>query len=339
MDDDATSTSSSTLSYGQVIARNSGGTALPISHESQSTHADNPPKRTLEDIREQTASTIAVRAVRESETIDGSKVGVFFTLDRAADRQFLKLIASYLQRLLLLKPYLFILGVPSKGPVLTGSPLLICGSSDRAVESAGLLVRSKFLSRVESERFDSVRTQWVAMVRDLESSSFDGTALWDVVCKAARSPIDPLVPPPGSRNISQILTDARARLERLTPKRAYEELTDTARPWPVVLVDIRPEAQRRAEGEIRGAIVVERNVLEWRFDPQCPHRLPLAHRYDLQVIIFCQESYTSSLAAASLHDLGMLNATDIIGGFAAWKDAGLPLEVEIAPSVAPSYED
>ncbi|EMD35718.1 hypothetical protein CERSUDRAFT_84825 [Gelatoporia subvermispora B] len=339
MDDDASS-SSSTLSYGQVITRHSIGNALPIPDTSQSSQGDAPLPRTLEEVRDQVANTIAVRTLRNAQTVDGSKVGVYFTLDRASDGQFLRLIASALKRLLILqkKPYLFVLGVPSSGPVLSTSPLLICGSSERAVESAGFLVRSKFLHRVESERFDAVRTHWLARVRDLASSSYDGAALWDAVSKAARSPIDPLVPPPGSRSISQILTDARARLERLTPQQAFEALTDTVRPWPVILVDIRPEAQRRVEGEIEGAMIIERNVLEWRFDPQCPHRLPVADRYDLQVIIFCQESYTSSLAAASLHDLGMLQATDIVGGFAAWREARLPLKVEIAPSIAPSSE-
>ena len=81
---------------------------------------------------------------------------------------------------------------------------------------------------------------------------------------------------------------------------------------------------------------MERNVLEWRFDPRCAHRLPIADRYDLRVIVFCQEGYTSSLAAAALHDLGMLNATDIIGGYAAWKDAGLPDEVEMSSTAPPT---
>ncbi|KAJ2981925.1 hypothetical protein NUW54_g10812 [Trametes sanguinea] len=131
---------------------------------------------------------------------------------------------------------------------------------------------------------------------------------------------------------------ARARLQRITPPACYEELQDTTLMWPVVLVDIRPEAQRRQFGSITGALIVERNVLEWRFDPRCAYRLPIADRYDLRVIIFCQESYTSSLAAASLHDLGLLNATDMIGGYAAWKEAGLPDEVEVS-STAPPTED
>ena len=90
-----------------------------------------------------------------------------------------------------------------------------------------------------------------------------------------------------------------------------------------MLVDIRPAAQRAAEGEIPGALIVERNVLEWRFDPASDARLPQAG-YDLQVIVVCSEGYTSSLAAAALQDLGVRHATDLDGGFRAWKAAGLP---------------
>jgi rhodanese-related sulfurtransferase len=88
-----------------------------------------------------------------------------------------------------------------------------------------------------------------------------------------------------------------------------------------IVVDIRPAAQRAAEGELPGALVLERNVLEWRLDPSSEARLPVAD-YDLQVILVCQEGYASSLAAASLQDLGLHRATDVIGGQTAWR--GLP---------------
>jgi rhodanese-related sulfurtransferase len=88
-----------------------------------------------------------------------------------------------------------------------------------------------------------------------------------------------------------------------------------------VLVDIRPAAQRAAEGELPEAVVIERNVLEWRFDPSCEARLSYA-AYDLEVIVVCQEGYTSSLAAAALQELGIWRATDLIGGYAAWRRAG-----------------
>lgn len=125
--------------------------------------------------------------------------------------------------------------------------------------------------------------------------------------------------PAGSRGIDQILAEARARLRRLEPEEAHLAYRRGA-----PLVDIRPAAQRAANGEIPGALVVERNVLEWRFDPRSAARLPIASRYDLQVIVFCQEGYTSSLAAAALQDLGLHRATDVAGGFAAWRLAGLP---------------
>jgi rhodanese-related sulfurtransferase len=134
--------------------------------------------------------------------------------------------------------------------------------------------------------------------------------------------LDPLVPPPGSKSINDILETARSSLTRLPPQTAFQLLSPPHSP-PGVLVDIRPFHQREAEGTIAGALIIERNVLEWRFDPRCDARLPLANRYDLRVIIFCSEGYTSSLAAKALQELGLWNATDIIGGYKAWKKEGL----------------
>ncbi|MFF0153525.1 rhodanese-like domain-containing protein [Micromonospora sp. NPDC005203] len=127
------------------------------------------------------------------------------------------------------------------------------------------------------------------------------------------------VPPPGSRGIDEILDAARARLDRLDPERAHLAYRTGA-----LLVDIRPAAQRAAHGMVPGSLVVERNVLEWRFDPRCPARLAQAVDYDVPVVILCQEGYTSSLAAAALQDIGLHRATDVAGGFAAWRIAGLP---------------
>jgi rhodanese-related sulfurtransferase/mannose-6-phosphate isomerase-like protein (cupin superfamily) len=122
--------------------------------------------------------------------------------------------------------------------------------------------------------------------------------------------------------VDRRLAAARARLRRLAPVQAREALAGP----DTVLVDIRPEGQRATEGTIPGALIVERNVLEWRFDPGSPARLPTAIRSDLQVIVFCSEGYASSLAAADLHEIGLWRATDIIGGFQAWKAMGLPTE-------------
>jgi rhodanese-related sulfurtransferase len=131
----------------------------------------------------------------------------------------------------------------------------------------------------------------------------------------------------GALSIEQVLSAARARLRRLSPDEAYEAVAKTE----AILVDIRPESQRAIEGSIAGALVVERNVLEWRFDPASSTRLPVATDHDLQVIVFCSEGYTSSLAAAALQDLGLWRATDLVGGFHAWRATGLPI---VPPSKA-----
>jgi rhodanese-related sulfurtransferase len=99
-----------------------------------------------------------------------------------------------------------------------------------------------------------------------------------------------------------------------------------------VLVDIRPAWQRQADGEIPGSWVIERNHLEWRLDPASDARLPWVSGYDHRVIVFCQEGYTSSLAAAALLDLGLSRSTDLVGGYRAWAEAGLPT----APAAAHS---
>jgi rhodanese-related sulfurtransferase len=127
-----------------------------------------------------------------------------------------------------------------------------------------------------------------------------------------------VLPPPSARSVDDLLAEARSRLVRLTPRQAAERVTGGA-----LLVDIRPAAQRAAEGEVPGALVVERNVLEWRFDPASDARLPEAG-YDLEVVVLCSEGYTSSLAADALRSLGLLRATDVVGGFRAWAAAGLP---------------
>jgi rhodanese-related sulfurtransferase/mannose-6-phosphate isomerase-like protein (cupin superfamily) len=125
----------------------------------------------------------------------------------------------------------------------------------------------------------------------------------------------------GASGIEQLLSAARARLRRLSPDEAYGAVAKTG----AIIVDIRPEGQRAIEGSIPGALIVERNVLEWRFDPASSARLPIAADYDLQVIVLCSEGYTSSLAAASLQDLGLWRATDIVGGVHAWRETGLPI--------------
>ena len=125
--------------------------------------------------------------------------------------------------------------------------------------------------------------------------------------------------PSGARSVDDLLAEARTRLVRIGPHEAAARVAAGG-----VLVDIRPAAQRAAEGEVPGALVVERNVLEWRFDPASDARLPVARDYDVDVVVLCSEGYTSSLAADALRSLGLHRATDVIGGFVAWAAAGLP---------------
>jgi rhodanese-related sulfurtransferase len=120
--------------------------------------------------------------------------------------------------------------------------------------------------------------------------------------------------------IDDLLDAERRRLLRLTPGQAAAALRQDA-----LLVDTRPVEQRRRDGVVPGALVVDRNVLEWRLDPTSPYRLPQVHSLDQQVIVLCNEGYSSSLAAASLQRLGLRHATDVVGGFQAWRAAGLPV--------------
>ncbi|KNX39376.1 rhodanese-like domain-containing protein [Luteipulveratus halotolerans] len=119
--------------------------------------------------------------------------------------------------------------------------------------------------------------------------------------------------------IDAVLDDSRAGLDRVSPQTAYDALGEGA-----LLVDIRPVAQRAAEGEVDVPVLhIERNVLEWRLDPASDARIPQADNGS-RVIVLCQEGYASSLAAESLQRVGLPDATDVIGGFRAWREAGLP---------------
>ena len=120
--------------------------------------------------------------------------------------------------------------------------------------------------------------------------------------------------------IEELLAKARERLRRVTP----EEAAQAAERGDAVIVDIRADSQIEEDGGVPDAKRIPRNVLEWRLDPACEHRDPDLASYDRRVILMCNEGYQSSLAAATLKDLGIENATDMIGGFQAWRDAGLP---------------
>ena len=123
------------------------------------------------------------------------------------------------------------------------------------------------------------------------------------------------------RTVDDLLREARAILERITPEQASAELDGGA-----LLIDVRTETQRATNGGIPGAVPIGLNVLEWRLDPASEWRIQQATDHDVRVIVCCQEGYSSSLAAARLQSLGLHRATDVIGGFEAWRDAGLPVE-------------
>ena len=149
------------------------------------------------------------------------------------------------------------------------------------------------------------------------------TAVLDTLADTLVDPVVTVRPsaerPHGARSIDDLLADARSRITRVTPLEAAARVAAGG-----LLVDIRPAAQRHREGWVAGALVVERNVLEWRFDPTSDARLPEATGYDVDVVVLCSEGYTSSLAADALRSIGLRTATDVVGGFQAWVAAGLP---------------
>jgi rhodanese-related sulfurtransferase len=120
--------------------------------------------------------------------------------------------------------------------------------------------------------------------------------------------------------IDELLAAARTRLCRLNPAEALAAMHGGA-----ALIDIRGDSQIARDGTIPGALVIARNVLEWRLDPASHHRHPHAPGLEDRVVVLCDEGYQSSLAAATLQELGFVRATDVIGGFQAWRGAGLPV--------------
>jgi rhodanese-related sulfurtransferase len=126
--------------------------------------------------------------------------------------------------------------------------------------------------------------------------------------------------PAGARSIDELLAQARLRIDRVPPAEVAARLAAGA-----LLVDTRPWEQRSRDGAVPGALVVDRNVLEWRLDPASPDRLPQITGYDLELVVLCNEGYSSSLVADTLRTLGLTRTVDVIGGFVAWAAAGLPV--------------
>jgi rhodanese-related sulfurtransferase len=135
--------------------------------------------------------------------------------------------------------------------------------------------------------------------------------------------------PQSRTTIHDLLEHSRKRLDRLDPEAAARAVSER----DAVLVDVRSDAQRAADGAIPGACFHARNVLEWRVDPASSHHDPeLSRDLDRVIVVVCDEGYQSSLAAATLQDLGFANATDLVGGFQAWRAAGLPVEAAPPPA-------
>ena len=126
--------------------------------------------------------------------------------------------------------------------------------------------------------------------------------------------------PPGARTVDELLVQVRARIDRVHPEEVPARVARGA-----LLVDTRPWEQRVRDGAVPGAVVVDRNVLEWRLDPASPDRLPQVTGYDLEVIVLCNQGYSSSLVADTLRTLGLVRTVDVIGGFEAWSAMGLPV--------------
>jgi rhodanese-related sulfurtransferase len=120
--------------------------------------------------------------------------------------------------------------------------------------------------------------------------------------------------------IDHALEAARSHLRRVDAAETAELLAAS----DALVVDTRPIEQRERDGEIPGALIIDRNVLEWRLDPASAHRVPEVTDYDQRIVVVCNEGYASSLAARSLQRIGLHNATDLAGGFQAWRAAGLP---------------
>jgi rhodanese-related sulfurtransferase len=120
--------------------------------------------------------------------------------------------------------------------------------------------------------------------------------------------------------VDDVLAASRSGVRRLTPHEAAAAAGRGA-----LLVDTRTEGQRRRQGEVPGALVIDRTVLEWRLDPRSEWRIPEATGYDVEVVVLCRQGFSSSLAASSLRTVGLSRATDVVGGVESWIAAGLPV--------------
>jgi rhodanese-related sulfurtransferase len=126
--------------------------------------------------------------------------------------------------------------------------------------------------------------------------------------------------------VARHLARAREGLARLSAEQTFDEMQRGA-----LLVDTRTFEQRRVQGDVPGALRIDRTVLEWRLDPTGPWCIPQVTGPDTRIIVMCRQGFSSSLAAASLQAIGLRRATDIVGGFEAWREAGLPVTGFVDP--------
>ncbi|KAJ6600419.1 hypothetical protein DFH09DRAFT_901433 [Mycena vulgaris] len=280
-----------------------------------STQASTPGLRTLEDVRHQVAVEVAIRAINAAESVDGVRLGVALTLSKSDDEAFLRRVAGVIAHQLLLTQHLFALA--STGP--DQNTLLLTGSPPTHVQRALLLVTAALPTRISSSYTAPDGSLFTARVQYITPA--DEPTLLRALRQAVA--LDTRAPPPGSRGVEQLLADARRGVRRLTPREAFDAVRGAgAGEEPTFIVDIRAAPRR---GGITGSLLVDRNDLEWAFDPRLaasPYiastRLLISSSFAIRPILICADGRASSLAAHSLRQLGLYNATDVVGGWAAW---------------------
>lgn len=280
--------------------------------------------------------------------ITAVKVGVTEVMPTKEPAQFLLRVADAIAETLQLQSYLFALISPPSETNRDELTLLIVGTDPEFVEGSSMLATAKFTDRLQGMIRDVSPSyyygedgadvhRYLATLYTPPSTpapqTYDIPALHDILRKATFRPLSPTNPPPSSYSSSTLLSMARSQLQRITPEQALEEVTaaqeniDNAPTHaPTFIVDIRSQAQKESHGRIHGGLDVERNDLPWLLDPsEKGRRTVMAKQYDVRWIVMCQTGDASSLAAKELTEIGLLNATDMVGGFSAWKRAGLPV--------------
>jgi rhodanese-related sulfurtransferase len=287
---------------------------------------------TIQALRERVANSTARKVIECSQKLeDGCQVGVAFTLK--TDESFLRLLLEKVREKMGDRKFLFI---AARGPPhRTGAtwPLAIATSSTALLRKAVALTHGKFLGRMEpNQEVQEDVDVWHTQILDVGQSRKDEKLMWEIMLKS-RCSLDPFMPPPGARTAKQLVSAASARFERLTSEQAFKEVKqykyDTDKVFQANtfhFVDIRSASQRSEHGFVPGSIHSERIDLEHSFDVSlAKEEHTIAKRYDSRIILFDQGGSSSPLAVAALLNLGVLNATDIVGGFLAWKAAGLPI--------------